>query len=44
MKYLAPAFAVPVAAMKASGADIAGVVSFHGNLDTPNPDDAKNIK
>jgi dienelactone hydrolase len=27
-----------------SGADIAGVVSFHGNLDTPNPDDAKNIR
>jgi dienelactone hydrolase len=27
-----------------SGADVAGVVSFHGNLDTPNPDDAKNIK
>jgi len=27
-----------------SGADIAGVVSFHGNLDTPNPDDAKKIK
>lgn len=27
-----------------SGADIAGVVSFHGNLDTPNPEDAKNIK
>ncbi|BAZ33438.1 dienelactone hydrolase [Cylindrospermum sp. NIES-4074] len=27
-----------------SGANIAGVVSFHGNLDTPNPDDAKNIK
>ncbi len=27
-----------------SGADIAGVVSFHGNLDTPNLDDAKNIK
>jgi dienelactone hydrolase len=26
------------------GADIAGAVSFHGNLDTPNPDDAKNIK
>lgn len=26
------------------GADIAGVVSFHGNLDTPNPADAKNIK
>ncbi len=27
-----------------SGADIAGVVSFHGNLDTPNPKDANNIK
>jgi dienelactone hydrolase len=27
-----------------SGADIAGVVSFHGGLDTPNPDDAKKIK
>jgi dienelactone hydrolase len=27
-----------------SGADINGVVSFHGNLDTPNPNDAKNIK
>jgi len=27
-----------------SGADIAGVVSFHGNLDTPNPEDARNIK
>ena len=27
-----------------SGADLAGVISFHGNLDTPNPDDAKNIK
>lgn len=27
-----------------SGADIAGVVSFHGNLDTPQPEDAKNIK
>ena len=26
------------------GADIAGVVSFHGNLDTLNPADAKNIK
>lgn len=26
-----------------SGADIAGVVSFHGNLDTPNSKDAKNI-
>ena len=27
-----------------SGADLAGVISFHGNLDTPNPEDAKNIK
>jgi dienelactone hydrolase len=27
-----------------SGADIAGVVSFHGGLDAPNPADAKNIK
>jgi len=27
-----------------SGADMTGVVSFHGNLDTPNPADAKNIK
>ena len=27
-----------------SGADLAGVVSFHGGLDTPNPVDAKNIK
>lgn len=27
-----------------SGEDLAGVVSFHGNLDTPNPGDAKNIK
>jgi dienelactone hydrolase len=27
-----------------SGADIAGVVSFHGALNTPNPADAKNIK
>ncbi|TAF11268.1 MAG: dienelactone hydrolase family protein [Nostocales cyanobacterium] len=27
-----------------SGANIAGVVSYHGNLDTPNPEDAKNIK
>jgi dienelactone hydrolase len=27
-----------------SGADLAGVVSFHGGLDTPRPDDAKNIK
>ena len=27
-----------------SGADVLGVVCFHGNLDTPNPADAKNIK
>jgi dienelactone hydrolase len=27
-----------------SGADLKGTVSFHGNLDTPNPDDANNIK
>jgi dienelactone hydrolase len=27
-----------------SGADIAGVVSFHGNLDTPDPSDANNIQ
>jgi dienelactone hydrolase len=27
-----------------SGADLAGVVSFHGALDTPKPSDAKNIK
>ena len=27
-----------------SGADIAGLVSFHGNLDTPDPGDARNIK
>jgi dienelactone hydrolase len=27
-----------------SGVDIAGIVSFHGNLDTPRPQDAKNIK
>jgi dienelactone hydrolase len=27
-----------------SGAAVAGVVSFHGNLDTPNPADAINIK
>jgi dienelactone hydrolase len=26
-----------------SGAELSGVVSFHGNLDTPNPEDAKNI-
>lgn len=27
-----------------SGAEIAGVVTFHGSLDTPTPEDAKNIK
>ena len=27
-----------------SGAELAGVVSFHGSLDTPNPEDAKNVK
>jgi dienelactone hydrolase len=27
-----------------SGADVRGVASFHGTLDTPNPADAKNIK
>lgn len=27
-----------------SGADIAGIVSFHGGLDNPTPADAKNIK
>lgn len=27
-----------------SGADIAGVVSFHGSLDTPTPEDAKQIR
>jgi dienelactone hydrolase len=27
-----------------SGADLAGVVSFHGTLDTPNPEDAKDIQ
>jgi len=27
-----------------TGARLAGFVSFHGNLDTPNPNDAKNIK
>jgi dienelactone hydrolase len=30
--------------MARGGADLAGVVSFHGGLDTPNPGDAKNIK
>lgn len=27
-----------------SGAELSGVVSFHGNLDTASPEDAKNIK
>lgn len=27
-----------------SGADVKGVVSFHGGLDTPSPQDAKNIR
>eukprot|EP00752_Nemacystus_decipiens_P017198 g15407.t1 len=27
-----------------SGAEVAGVVSFHGGLDSPTPDDGKNIK
>jgi dienelactone hydrolase len=27
-----------------SGAPLSGVISFHGNLDTPNPEDAKQIK
>ena len=27
-----------------SGANVKGVVSFHGSLDTPTPEDAKNIK
>lgn len=27
-----------------SGADVSGAASFHGNLDTPNPEDARNIK
>jgi dienelactone hydrolase len=30
--------------MARSGADLKGVVSFHGNLDTPNPADANNIR
>jgi dienelactone hydrolase len=30
--------------MARSGADLKAVVSFHGNLDTPNPADARNIK
>lgn len=27
-----------------AGADVSGVVSFHGNLDTPDPSDAENIQ
>jgi dienelactone hydrolase len=27
-----------------SGADVAGVVSFHGALDSPKPEDGKNIR
>lgn len=27
-----------------SGADVNGVISFHGGLDSPNPEDGKNIK
>ena len=27
-----------------SGANVVGTVPFHGNLDTPNPEDARNIK
>lgn len=30
--------------MARGGADISGVVSFHGNLDNPNPADTKNIR
>lgn len=30
--------------MARAGAPLRGVVSFHGGLDTPNPEDAKNIK
>ena len=30
--------------MARSGAELVGVVSFHGGLSTPNPSDAKNIK
>jgi len=30
--------------MARSGADLKGAVSFHGNLDTPHPEDAKSIK
>ena len=30
--------------MARSGADLKGVVSFHGGLNTPTPEDAKNIK
>ena len=30
--------------MGRDGANLKGIVSFHGGLDTPNPQDAKNIK
>ena len=30
--------------MARGGADLKGVISFHGNLDTPNPADNNNIK
>ena len=30
--------------MARAGTDIAGVVSFHGSIDNPNPEDAKDIK
>ena len=30
--------------MARAGAELKGVVSFHGNLDTPHPEDARNIK
>jgi dienelactone hydrolase len=30
--------------MARSGADLKGVVSFHGNLDTPHPEHTKNVK
>ncbi|MDG4551189.1 MAG: dienelactone hydrolase family protein [Candidatus Contendobacter sp.] len=35
---------VAVLELARSGADLAGVVSFHGGLDTPTPQDAKNIR
>src|SRR5205085_4044213 len=33
-----------VSELARDGADVRGVVSFHGNLNTPNPAHAKNIK